>query len=77
MKTDKKHKQPGIFLGILFIICQAIADFFASGAIFKIFTSYKKTESRFTSSATVTLFKRFKAKTNRVALSIKKWISKS
>ena len=76
MKTDKKHKQPGIFLGILFIICQAIADFFASGAIFKIFTSYKKTESRFDSSATVVLFKRLKVKTHRVTVSVKKWISK-
>ena len=62
MKADKSRKNCGIFLGILFVICHAIADFFASGAVFKMFTSYKKAESDYNNSATVTLVRRLNSK---------------
>lgn len=76
MKADKNRSKSGIFLGILFVICHAIADFFASGAIFKFFTSYKKSESVFDRSATVVIFKRLRMKLRPFFESVKKYISR-
>lgn len=76
MKADKSRKNCGIFLGILFVICHAIADFFASGAVFKMFTSYKKAESDYNNSATVTLLRRLNSKIRPITESVRKFISR-
>ncbi|MBQ5601827.1 MAG: O-antigen ligase family protein [Clostridia bacterium] len=76
MNEDKKRKKHGLFLGILFILCHAIADYFASGVLFRIFSSNKKAEQNFENSATVTLFKRLKSKTRPVVEYVKKSISR-
>ncbi len=76
MKDEKKRKKHGVFLGILFILCNAIADYFASGVLFRIFTSNKKAEHNFDTCATVTLFKRLKSKIRPVVEYINKSISR-
>ena len=76
MKADKKQKKRGVVLGILFVICHAIADYFASGAVFRIFTSHKKAESAFNSSATVTIMRRLHARLRPLTESVRKFISR-
>jgi O-antigen ligase len=76
MKTDKKQKKYGVFFGLLFVICHAIADYFSTGSVFKAFTSNKKAEAAFESSATVTLFKRGYTKIRPVIESVRKFISR-
>lgn len=76
MKADKKQKKHGVFFGILFVICHALADCFTSGAIFRIFTSHKNAKSAFDSSATVVLLKRLSAKLRHFTESVRKFISR-
>lgn len=76
MKADKKQRKHGVFFGILFVICHAIADYFASGAVFRMFTSHKKSEAAFDSSATVTLLKRLNSKVRPITESVRKFISR-
>ncbi len=76
MKEEKKRKKHGVFLGILFMLCNIIADYFASGVLFKIFTSNKKAEHNFDTSATMTLFKRLKSGIRPVVEYVKKSISR-
>ena len=73
---EEKRKKHGVFLGILFILCHAIADFFASGFLFRIFTSNKKAEHDFNNSATVNLFKRVKSKIGPIIEYVNKSISR-
>lgn len=76
MKADKKRNRHGVLLGILFIICHAIAGYFSQGLIYKIFTSHKKAEGDFGSSATSAIFRRLKVKTRRFFENVKKIISR-
>ena len=73
---EEKRKKHGVFLGILFIVCHVIADFFASGFLFRTFTSNKKAEHDFNSSATVNLFKCFKSKIGPIIEYVNKSISR-
>ncbi len=76
MKAEKKQGKHGIFFGILFALCHTVADFFASGAVFRIFTSYKRAESAFENCATVTLFRCVGRKLRPVGESVRKYISR-
>ena len=76
MKEEKKRKKHGVFLGLIFLLCHAIADYFASGVLFRIFTSNKQAEHNFDTSATVTMFKRLRSKIRPVVEYVNKSISR-
>lgn len=73
-KNDKKGKA-GILLGMLFVLCDALATFFASGFLYKLFTSHKKARERFDSSATVTIYKKLRKSCSSFFGRIRKRIS--
>lgn len=73
---NKKNGNRGIILGFLFAVCNCIADYFASGAIFRLFSSHERARDSFESSATVILFKKLKSKCRNFTEYIKKFVSR-
>ncbi len=77
MNGEKRNSgNRGIILGFLCMICEKIADVFAAGFIFKLFTSHEKVQSAYESSATAQLFLILKKKTSSFFASIKKTVAR-
>lgn len=75
-KNNGNGEKHGFVLTFLFAVCSRIAAIFASGVIYKIFTSHDKVRDAFESSATYQIFKRIKNKTKGLSEKLKKNISR-
>ncbi len=66
MNGDKgNNKRYGFILGMLFMICEKIAEFFTAGLIFRLFTSHSKVENAYEASATVGICRIIRKKTRK------------
>ncbi len=76
MKRDNKTGKVGILLGLLFALCDAVASFFSTGWLYKLFTSHNAARERFNSSATVTIYRKLRKSSRKFSGGVRKWLSR-
>ena len=75
MKKDRKNGKVGILLGLLFALCDAVASYFSSGCLYKLFTSHNEAREKFDSSAAVTIYRKVRRSSGRFWGGVRKWLS--
>ncbi len=71
----KDHRNPGIFMGLLFSLCGYLSIIFHSGWIFTALSSHDRDKNLFHSSATSAISKRIASTSKRGFEAVKKFIS--